>query len=142
MSDFKMGSLDHVHIFVPDRKVAAEWYAENMGFQIVPELEVWANDPMGPLTISADSGKTGIALFERDLQKEWLNVVAFHVSGDEFLNFLKNAVSSNYFDRNGKSIRAFEPVDHEVSYSLYFSDPFGNPYELTTHDYETVVAGL
>lgn len=50
MSDFKMGSLDHVHIYVPDRKAAAAWYAENMGFNIVPEFEVWSKDPKGPLT--------------------------------------------------------------------------------------------
>ena len=113
-----------------------------MGFNIVPEFKDWSNDPMGPLTISADNGKTGIALFERDFKKEWINVVAFHISGDNFLKFFKTVSSSNYFDRKGKPIKAFESIDHKFSYSIYFSDPHGNPYELTTHDYDTVVAGL
>ena len=142
MSEFKMGSLDHVHVYVPNRKVAAEWYARHMGFEIISELESWADDPMGPLTVSADNGKTGIALFERNFNKEWINVVAFQVTGESFLKFLRTADSSNYFDRNGRPIKAFEPVDHEFSYSIYFSDPYGNPYELTTHDHKVVGEGL
>lgn len=29
-----------------------------------------------------------------------------------------------------------KPVDHEVSWSIYFKDPDGNPFEDTTYDYE------
>ena len=29
-------------------------------------------------------------------------------------------------------------VDHQLSWSIYFSDPFGNPFEITTYDYEWV----
>ena len=32
---FRMGRLDHVHIRVPDRKVAAQWYADYLGFEMV-----------------------------------------------------------------------------------------------------------
>ena len=49
---FRMGALDHVHVFVPDREAAAEWYVSVLGFEVVhPE---WAEDPGGPLTVSAD----------------------------------------------------------------------------------------
>lgn len=36
---------------------------------------------------------------------------------------------------------ADDVVDHERSYSLYFTDPDGNWLELTTNDYEAVAAG-
>ena len=31
---FRMGRLDHVHIRVPDRAVAAEWYSAHLGFEL------------------------------------------------------------------------------------------------------------
>jgi catechol 2,3-dioxygenase-like lactoylglutathione lyase family enzyme len=34
--------LDHVHIRVPDRAVAAEWYATHLGFEPVEEYRFWA----------------------------------------------------------------------------------------------------
>ena len=33
-------------------------------------------------------------------------------------------------------VRDREAADHEVSWSVYFKDPDGNPYEVTTYDYE------
>lgn len=32
--------------------------------------------------------------------------------------------------------RELEAVDHDVSWSIYFTDPDGNPFEITTYDYE------
>ena len=29
-----------------------------------------------------------------------------------------------------------EVVDHSVSFSIYFQDPYENPYEITSYDYE------
>ena len=34
-----MGTLDHIHLMVPDRYEAARWYVENLGFEIVEEYE-------------------------------------------------------------------------------------------------------
>ena len=32
--------------------------------------------------------------------------------------------------------------DHDLSVSLYFQDPDGNPYEITTYEYQVAKAGL
>ena len=59
---FRMGRLDHVHIRVPDRAVAARWYREHLGFEPVGEFDFWAKGfPGGPLQISADGGRTMLA---------------------------------------------------------------------------------
>lgn len=50
---FRMGRLDHVHIRVPDREVAAQWYADYLGFEAVEKYEFWANEiEGGPLQIN------------------------------------------------------------------------------------------
>src|SRR3546814_12774090 len=62
---FRMGSLDHVHIRVPDRSEAAAWYSEHLGFEPVEDFDFWASGiDGGPLQISADGGRTTLALFE------------------------------------------------------------------------------
>ena len=65
VSGFRMGRLDHVHIRVPDRAEAARWYAEHLGFEPVKAFDFWATGfEGGPLQISADGGRTMLALFE------------------------------------------------------------------------------
>ena len=34
--------------------------------------------------------------------------------------------------------RPMEAEDHQVSWSLYFADPHGNPFEITSYDYATL----
>jgi catechol 2,3-dioxygenase-like lactoylglutathione lyase family enzyme len=60
-----MGRLDHVHIRVPNREEAAQWYAQHLGFERVEKFDFWAKGfEGGPLQISADNGQTTLALFE------------------------------------------------------------------------------
>jgi catechol-2,3-dioxygenase len=40
--------------------------------------------------------------------------------------------------RSGQPLSAADVVDHDKSWSIYFNDPYGNPFEITTYDYETV----
>jgi catechol 2,3-dioxygenase-like lactoylglutathione lyase family enzyme len=64
---FRMGRLDHVHIRVPDRAEAAAWYAKRLGFEPVERFDFWATGfEGGPLQISADGGKTMLALFQAE----------------------------------------------------------------------------
>jgi len=87
-----MGHLDHVHIRVPDRAEAAEWYAEYLGFQPVDAYDFWATGfKGGPLQISADGGKTMLALFEASEGHPMVpqqTGIAFSVDADAFLSSL------------------------------------------------------
>jgi hypothetical protein len=33
-------------------------------------------------------------------------------------------------------------VDHQKAFSIYFSDPYGHPLEITTYDYDEVCAAV
>jgi catechol 2,3-dioxygenase-like lactoylglutathione lyase family enzyme len=48
MTKFRMGSLNHVHVVVPDRAAAAAWYEEHLGFEPVPEYAAWTRVEGGP----------------------------------------------------------------------------------------------
>src|SRR3546814_11161653 len=62
---FRMGSLDHVHIRVPDRSEAAAWYSEHLGFAPAEDFAFWASGiDGGPLQFSAAGGRTTPALSE------------------------------------------------------------------------------
>jgi catechol 2,3-dioxygenase-like lactoylglutathione lyase family enzyme len=90
---FRIGRLDHVHIRVPDREVAARWYAEHLGFEPVARFEFWAKGfPGGPLQISADGGKTMLALFEATEGHPMIaqvTGVAFSLDAEDFMAFAR-----------------------------------------------------
>jgi len=120
---FKVDGIDHIHVNVSDRSAAEEWYAKVFGFFRTRDLEFWAKDG-GPLTIQNEPGSVHLALFEsRDIQN---TIVAFKVSADNF----RACISQ--LSLFGITVK---PVDHDVSWSIYFKDPDGNPYEVTTYDY-------
>ena len=68
-------------------------------------------------------------------------LVAFRVSGEGFMDFLGRLESLSLSDSGGKRVTAASAVDHGAAYSVYFTDPYGNAYEVTTYDTDSVKAG-
>lgn len=140
MNGFKMGSLDHMHFLVPDRSQAARWYRETLGFEIVKPYEAWAEIEGGPLHISADGGRSALALFERgqhpDFEVE--TSVAFRVEPSAFLAFADGLDSTEISGTNGKRLTRESVVDHDLCYAYYFRDPYGNGLELDCYDYAEI----
>ena len=128
----KLAGIDHIHVFVSDRLAAEDWYRRVLGLVRAPALESWAAGG-GPLTISDESGRVHLALFERPLQS-CRSVVALGASAAEFLLWLRHLESALG--------RKLEPVDHELSWSLYFEDPDGNPFELTSYEHSAIKSNL
>lgn len=119
-----LAGFDHVHVFVSDRASAEQWYARVLGFSRTPQLEFWATDG-GPLTLQDASGAVHLALFERPPQP-CRSTVALRVDGTAFQRWqahLAQALPGQVTQQ-----------DHTVSISLYFADPDGNPYEITTYE--------
>jgi catechol-2,3-dioxygenase len=124
--------IDHVHVFVADRAAAVQWYQRVLGMTPVAELAFWAPDG-GPLTI-ADAGDTvHLALFERPAAR-CRSTIALRVDAAAWLTWRDHLTS--------EPGTAVEPVDHQVAWSLYFSDPDGNPFEITSYDYAAIAAQL
>jgi catechol 2,3-dioxygenase-like lactoylglutathione lyase family enzyme len=144
VSTFRVDQLDHVELFVPNRHEAAAWYRRVFGLEILPEYEHWAAH--GPLIISSDGGNTKLALFEGPSSgppsAEGFRRVAFRVSGGGFIEFLKRLGELRLTDHLDRAVTVHRVVDHAQAHSIYFSDPYGHLFEVTTYDYEEVAAGL
>lgn len=110
--------IDHFHLYVSDREKAEHWYRENLGFTRVEALEQWVAD--GPLTIA--NGDIHLALFtNKPPQKA---AIAFGVG----------ARQQHLAEKNIKTL----VMDHQLSRSMYFSDPDGNPFEITCFEYQSL----
>jgi catechol-2,3-dioxygenase len=90
--------------------------------------------------ISSDGGSTKLALFEGKPQEGnvgWRRV-AFKVTGAAFLRFLNRLEDAPVRSASGSMVTAEDVVDHDVSFSIYFADPYGNRLEVTTYDHDEV----
>lgn len=123
--------FDHIHVFVRDRKAAEAWYSRVMGFSRSPGLEFWAADG-GPLTLQDSANTVHIALFERERQANRATI-ALRTCAEGLRAWQAHLSTFPEIKVN------FE--DHQIAVSIYFSDPDGNPYEITTYEYE-VFAGV
>jgi catechol-2,3-dioxygenase len=144
MAGFKMGTLDHMHLLVPDRFAAARWYHDQLGFEIIDQYRVWAEVPAGPLHISADGGQSALALFERGKHPDFRveKWVAFRVTAEQFVAFADGLAQSDIRDAKGNQLTRASVVDHDLCFAYYFQDPWGNPFELDCYEYEAVKRDL
>ena len=142
----RVGPIDHVELFVPDRLEAASWYQRALGLDVVGECRHWSETPSGPLMISSDGGTTKLALFTGQpqgmLQTAGFHRVAFRFDAQGFLAFLRRLPSLHLTDPQRGAVSAAAVVDHQKAYSIYFSDPYGHRLEVTTYDYAAVRAAL
>jgi catechol-2,3-dioxygenase len=127
-----LAAIDHVHVFVGNRAASERWYRSVLGLAPVQHLEFWAVDG-GPLTLANAEGNIHLALFERPPQR-CRSTVAFAVDAPQFLAWREHL--------RGALRRELPLVDHQVSWSMYFEDPDGNPYEITSYEVAALAAAL
>ena len=137
---FRMGRLDHVHIRVPDRAEAERWYAEHLGFERVEAYDFWAEGfEGGPVQISADGGRTTLALFEvsegHPMERQ-LTGVAFSVDAETFMAFARSL--PNGIDGDDGPLQITDLVDFDLCWAYDLVDPWGNRYELNCYEYDRI----
>lgn len=140
-----MGRLDHVHIRVPNRAAAARWYAQHLGFEPVQRFDFWARGfEGGPLQISADGGKTMLALFEASDGHPLIpqqTGVAFSLDADAFIAFARS-LPGELQSPSGQPLQIDDIVDFDMCWAYNLADPWGNQYELNCYEYDRVRAEL
>ncbi|MGH9048934.1 MAG: VOC family protein [Acidimicrobiia bacterium] len=142
---FRMGRLDHVHIRVPDRAEAAAWYSEHLGFEPVERFDFWASGfEGGPLQISADGGRTMLALFEAGEDHPMIpqqTGVAFSVDAGVFAEFARS-LPGGIDGPDGRPLMPTDVIDYDMCWAYDLVDPWGNQYELNCYEYDEVRADL
>ena len=128
----RLDTIDHIHVLVANREASERWYGEVLGLSRVGELAFWSAGG-GPLTIANEQNTVHLALFERPPER-CRSTIAFGVDAEEFCRW--RAHLHAVFGRE------FEAEDHEVSWSLYFNDPDGNPFEITSYEHENIKQAL
>lgn len=123
----RLNGIDHAHINVGSKEEAKEWYKEMLGFAPVEGLAAW-NTENGPLTLENEGGDIHLAIFEKDGPVSESSI-AYGTGGDTFLEW------KAHLENKGLELRL---ADHELAYSMYFHDPWGNYHEITTYERDFV----
>ena len=118
--------IDHVALSCASVEATKAWYVDVLGFEHVFAGE-WDGVP-----VFLKLGATSLALFplrgapQPAPQRPGFNHLAFNAATQaEFAEAQAHLAQ--------RSVR-FEFQDHEISHSIYFSDPDGRPLEITTYD--------
>ena len=128
---FRVKHIDHVELLVPDIRKTEAWYKKVLGLK---RVHAWDPEP-----IMIGAGKTNLALFSSGRAKgtrprggKRAHRVSF---GYLRVAFLTSAKGFEKAQRRLKRLRIpFRgPIDHDLTYSIYFQDLNGLPLEIT-HD--------
>ncbi|MEM0514331.1 MULTISPECIES: VOC family protein [Pseudoalteromonas] len=123
--------IHHCHLQVDDVVKAKAFYQEVMGFDVVPELEFWYYEQEdGPLMLQDQARSICLALFEGGKRS---NGIAFNTDAAAFVHW------RSHLQKHGVTVHL---ADHQVSFSMYFRDPYNNMHEITCFEYSALKAQL
>ena len=126
-----LNGIDHLHVYVSSLDQAEAWFETVLSLTRV-ESQMNSVVKGGPLILENRVQNIHLALFERE-KPELSSTIAFGASGNEFL------VWKQYLEDQGLELRV---TDHTSDYSMYFKDPDGNLYEITTSERDYVAEQL
>jgi catechol 2,3-dioxygenase-like lactoylglutathione lyase family enzyme len=126
----QLEGIDHVALAVRDVEQSAQWYIDVLGFDRRYD-EMWEGIPT-----FIGKENTAIALFP---MRNGHPKSPARSSGICMLHLAFRANRENFIgaqqELKKRGIK-FEFQDHEISHSIYFSDPDGHQLEITTYELE------
>ena len=143
---FSIERIDHIKVSVPDRYEAATWYHDVFGLNVLhgPAWDAAAAIPGGPLFLGVEDAIDGtkVALFDGEPLGNHppigLTRASFSVAAEPFMRFLERLDEVVLINEEGERVTRGHLVDQWIAWSLYFSDPYGNRYEVLTYEYDAV----
>src|SRR5437016_273993 len=126
---FRVKHIDHVELLVPDIRKTEAWYRKVLGLK---RVHAWDPEP-----IMIGAGKTKLALFTsaRAKRPKPRPAKKGHRVSYGYLRvaFLTSPKGFEKAQRRLKELRIpFRgPIDHDLTYSIYFQDLNGLPLEIT-----------
>ncbi len=125
---FQLDGIDHIALAVSDTERSAQWYVAVLGFERQHD-DVWNGRP-----IFLAKGQTGIALFQARHSAPLVSSKSDHIGMTHFA-FRAGQAEFAKAQANLKSRGIdFDFSDHQISHSIYFSDPDGIRLEITTYE--------
>jgi len=125
----ELEGIDHVALSVRDVERAAQWYIDVLGFERRYQ-GMWDGVP-----VFIGKGTTSLALFPIHSRATSSGPPA----DVRMLHLALRADRKNFVAAPEELKRRgiqFEFQDHEISHSIYFSDPDGHHLEITTYELE------
>ena len=126
----QLEGIDHVALAVRDVEQSAQWYIDVLGFERRYD-GMWEGIPT-----FIGKGNTAIALFP---MRDGHPKSPARSSAIRMLHLAFRANRENFLwaqqELKKRGIK-FEFQDHEISHSIYFSDPDGHELEITTYELE------
>jgi catechol 2,3-dioxygenase-like lactoylglutathione lyase family enzyme len=140
----ELEGIDHVAMSVPDVERSAQWYMDVLGFERRHQ-GMWDGIP-----VFIGKGTTSIALFPVRSNDESIRQrtdspgrTSSERGGVQMLHLAFRADRQNFLaaqeELKQRGIQ-FEFQDHEISHSIYFSDPDGHKLEITTYELDGVAS--
>jgi catechol 2,3-dioxygenase-like lactoylglutathione lyase family enzyme len=117
--NIRVEGLDHVAIAVADQQASQDFYRDVLGLSRVHE-DAWGDMPAAMM-----AGGSGMALFPSRDGSTGFRHLAFRLDRENFQRAQAELRHAGI---------EFEFSDHDVSQSIYFTDPDGLQLELTTYE--------
>jgi catechol-2,3-dioxygenase len=125
---FRVKHIDHVELLVPDIRKTEAWYKRVLGLE---RVHAWDPEP-----VMIGAGKTKLALFSATRRTSRKGTKPHRVG----YGYLRVAflTSPKGFEKAQRRLKRLKipfrgPVDHDLTWSIYFQDLNGLPLEIT-HD--------